>query len=164
MGMYAGYTAITESQIKNLLESEETSEIIQVLVNDKKNSYVSISFYWDALHFLLTGEPATVPKEGHYFGEFIVGETIIGSEFYAACTTANTVKKIVEKINAIIIDSYLKDFSMEKFEKKNIYPKIWDDESLKEDTIKSISLYFEDLRTFYNEAAKNNNGILITIY
>jgi len=25
--MYAGYTAITESQIKNLLESEETSEI-----------------------------------------------------------------------------------------------------------------------------------------
>ena len=56
MGMYAGYTAITESQIKNLLESEETSEIIQVLVNDKKNSYVSISFYWDALHFLLTGE------------------------------------------------------------------------------------------------------------
>jgi hypothetical protein len=70
----------------------------------------------------------------------------------------------VEKINAIIIDSYLKDFSMEKFEKKNIYPKIWDDESLKEDTIKSISLYFEDLRTFYNEAAKNNNGILITIY
>jgi hypothetical protein len=27
MGMYAGYTAITESQIKNLLESEETSEI-----------------------------------------------------------------------------------------------------------------------------------------
>jgi hypothetical protein len=70
----------------------------------------------------------------------------------------------VEKINAIIIDSYLKDFSMEKFEKKNIYPKIWDDESLKEDTVKSISLYFEDLRTFYNEAAKNNNGILITIY
>jgi hypothetical protein len=70
----------------------------------------------------------------------------------------------VEKINAIIINSYLKDFSMEKFEKKNIYPKIWDDESLKEDTIKSISLYFEDLRTFYNEAAKNNNGILITIY
>ncbi|EEV89422.1 Domain of uncharacterised function (DUF1877) [Cardiobacterium hominis] len=70
----------------------------------------------------------------------------------------------MEKINAIIIDSYLKDFSMEKFEKKNIYPKIWDDESLKEDTIKSISLYFEDLRTFYNEAAKNNNGILITIY
>ena len=130
----------------------------------KKNSYVSISFYWDALHFLLTGEPATDAKEGHYFGEFIVGETIIGSEFYAACTTANTVKKIVEKINAIIIDSYLKDFSMEKFEKKNIYPKIWDDESLKEDTIKSISLYFEDLRTFYNEAAKNNNGILITIY
>ena len=70
----------------------------------------------------------------------------------------------MEKINAIIIDSYLKDFSMEKFEKKNIYPKIWDDESLKEDTIKSISLYFEDLRTFYNEAAKNNNGILITVY
>ena len=70
----------------------------------------------------------------------------------------------MEKINAIIIDSYLKDFSMEKLEKKNIYPKIWDDESLKEDTIKSISLYFEDLRTFYNEAAKNNNGILITIY
>lgn len=70
----------------------------------------------------------------------------------------------MEKINAIIIDSYLKDFSMEKFEKKNIYPKIWDDESLKEDTVKSISLYFEDLRTFYNEAAKNNNGILITIY
>ena len=70
----------------------------------------------------------------------------------------------MEKINAIIIDSYLKDFSMENFEKKNIYPKIWDDESLKEDTIKSISLYFEDLRTFYNEAAKNNNGILITIY
>ena len=70
----------------------------------------------------------------------------------------------MEKINAIIIDSYLKDFSMEKFEKKNRYPKIWDDESLKEDTIKSISLYFEDLRTFYNEAAKNNNGILITIY
>lgn len=70
----------------------------------------------------------------------------------------------MEKINAIIINSYLKDFSMEKFEKKNIYPKIWDDESLKEDTIKSISLYFEDLRTFYNEAAKNNNGILITIY
>ena len=70
----------------------------------------------------------------------------------------------MEKIKAIIIDSYLKDFSMEKFEKKNIYPKIWDDESLKEDTVKSISLYFEDLRTFYNEAAKNNNGILITIY
>ena len=70
----------------------------------------------------------------------------------------------MEKINAIIIDSYLKDFSMEKFEKKNIYPKIWDDESLKEDTVKSISLYFEDLRTFYNEAAKNNNVILITIY
>ena len=70
----------------------------------------------------------------------------------------------MEKINAIIIDSYLKDFSMEKFEKKNIYPKIWDDESLKEDTVKSISLYFEDLRTFYTEAAKNNHGILITIY
>ena len=70
----------------------------------------------------------------------------------------------MEKINAIIIDSYLKDFSMEKFQKKNISPKIWDDVSLKEDTVKSISLYFEDLRTFYNEAAKNNNGILITIY
>ena len=50
MGMYAGYTAITESQIKNLLESEETSEIIQVLVNDEKNSYVSISFI--GTHFI----------------------------------------------------------------------------------------------------------------
>lgn len=164
MGMYAGYTAITKSQIKNLLESEETSEIIQLLVNDEKNSYTDISFYWDALHFLLTGEPAGAPKEGHYLSEFIIGETIIGSEFYAACTTADTVKNIVEKINTIAIDNYLKDFSMAKLEKENIYPKIWDDDSLKEDTIESLSRYFEDLRTFYNEAAKNNNGILITIY
>ena len=34
--MYAGYTAITESQIKKLLENEETSEIIQLLANDEK--------------------------------------------------------------------------------------------------------------------------------
>ena len=121
----------------------------------KKNSYTSISFYWDALHLLLTGEPAGAPKEGHYLSEFIIGETIIGSEFYAACTTANTVKNIVEKINTIVIDNYLKDFSMAKLEKKNIYPKIWDDDSLKEDTIESLSRYFEDLRTFYNETAKN---------
>ena len=115
---------------------------------------------WNAIFFLLTGEPYS--SEDSLFNELIFGSENFDeeSEDFARYIPTERVIEIAKKLNEINFKDYLKDFDTNKFTENGIYPDIWDYEEEREEIIEELSEHFETLKNFYNKVAENKNKIL----
>ena len=163
MGMCAVYQEVKEEDLKKLLESDDFFEDIEELEEKDGTELCDIDKMWNAIFFLLTGEPYS--SEDSLFNELIFGSENFDdeSEEVARYIPTERVIKISKKLNEIDFQDYLKDFDMNKFKENEIYPNIWDYTEEKEEIMKELSEHFENLKEFYNKVAENKNIVVVTI-
>ena len=163
MGMCAVYQEIKQEDFKKLLESDDFFETLEELEEKDGTELCDIDKMWNAIFFLLTGEPYS--SEDSLFNELIFGSENFDdeSEEVARYIPTERVIKISKKLNEIDFQDYLKDFDMNKFKENEIYPDIWDYTEEKEEIMKELSEHFENLKKFYNKVAENNNIVVVTI-
>jgi len=163
MGMCAVYQEIKQEDFKKLLESDDFFETLEELEEKDGTELCDIDKMWNAIFFLLTGEPYS--SEDSLFNELIFGSENFDdeSEEVARYIPTERVIKISKKLNEIDFQDYLKDFDMNKFKENEIYPDIWDYTEEKEEIMKELSEHFENLKKFYNKVAENKNIVVVTI-
>ena len=163
MGMCAVYQEIKQEDFKKLLESDDFFETLEELEEKDGTELCDIDKMWNAIFFLLTGEPYS--SEDSLFNELILGSENFDdeSEEVARYIPTERVIKISKKLNEIDFQDYLKDFDMNKFKENEIYPDIWDYTEEKEEIMKELSEHFENLKKFYNKVAENKNIVVVTI-
>ena len=163
MGMCAVYQEIKQEDFKKLLESDDFFETLEELEEKDGTELCDIDKMWNAIFFLLTGEPYS--SEDSLFNELIFGSENFDdeSEEVARYIPTERVIKISKKLNEIDFQDYLKDFDMTKFKENEIYPDIWDYTEEKEEIMKELSEHFENLKEFYNKVAENKNIVVVTI-
>jgi len=163
MGMCAVYQEIKQEDFKKLLESDDFFETLEELEEKDGTELCDIDKMWNAIFFLLTGEPYS--SEDSLFNELIFGSENFDdeSEEVARYIPTERVIKISKKLNEIDFQDYLKDFDMNKFKENEIYPDIWDYTEEKEEIMKELSEHFENLKEFYNKVAENKNIVVVTI-
>ena len=163
MGMCAVYQEIKQENFKKLLESDDFFETLEELEEKDGTELCDIDKMWNAIFFLLTGEPYS--SEDSLFNELIFGSENFDdeSEEVARYIPTERVIKISKKLNEIDFQDYLKDFDMNKFKENEIYPDIWDYTEEKEEIMEELSEHFKNLKNFYNKVAKNKNIVVVTI-
>ena len=163
MGMCAVYQEVKEEDFKKLLESDDFFETLEELEEKDGTELCDIDKMWNAIFFLLTGEPYS--SEDSLFNELIFGSENFDdeSEEVARYIPTERVIKISKKLNEIDFQDYLKDFDMNKFKENEIYPDIWDYTEEKEEIMEELSEHFKNLKNFYNKVAKNKNIVVVTI-
>ena len=163
MGMCAVYQEIKQEDFKKLLESDDFFETLEELEEKDGTELCDIDKMWNAIFFLLTGEPYS--SEDSLFNELIFGSENFDdeSEEVARYIPTERVIKISKKLNEIDFQDYLKDFDMNKFKENEIYPDIWDYTEEKEEIMKELSEHFENLKKFYNKVAENKNIVVVSI-
>ena len=163
MGMCAVYQEIKQEDFKKLLESDDFFETLEELEEKDGTELCDIDKMWNAIFFLLTGEPYS--SEDSLFNELIFGSENFDdeSEEVARYIPTERVIKISKKLNEIDFQDYLKDFDMNKFKENEIYPDIWDYTEEKEEIMEELSEHFKNLKNFYNKVAKNKNIVVVTI-
>ena len=163
MGMCAVYQEIKQEDFKKLLESDDFFETLEELEEKDETELCDIDKMWNAIFFLLTGEPYS--SEDSLFNELIFGSENFDdeSEEVARYIPTERVIKISKKLNEIDFQDYLKDFDMNKFKENEIYPDIWDYIDEKEEIMEELSEHFKNLKNFYNKVAKNKNIVVVTI-
>ncbi|PZM82177.1 DUF1877 domain-containing protein [Candidatus Gracilibacteria bacterium] len=163
MGMCAVYQEIKQEDFKKLLESDDFFETLEELEEKDGTELCDIDKMWNAIFFLLTGEPYS--SEDSLFNELIFGSENFDdeSEEVARYIPTERVIKISKKLNEIDFQDYLKDFDMNKFKENEIYPDIWDYTEEKEEIMEELSEHFKNLKEFYNKVAENKNIVVVTI-
>ncbi|WP_240626143.1 YfbM family protein [Fusobacterium canifelinum] len=161
--MCAVYQEIKQEDFKKLLESDDFFETLEELEEKDGTELCDIDKMWNAIFFLLTGEPYS--SEDSLFNELIFGSENFDdeSEEVARYIPTERVIKISKKLNEIDFQDYLKDFDMNKFKENEIYPDIWDYTEEKEEIMEELSEHFKNLKEFYNKVAENKNIVVVTI-
>ena len=163
MGMCAVYQEIKQEDFKKLLESNDLFETLEELEEKDGTELCDIDKMWNAIFFLLTGEPYS--SEDSLFNELIFGSENFDdeSEEVARYIPTERVIDIAKKLNEINFKDYLKDFDMNKFAENGIYPDIWNYTEEREEIMNELSEHFKNLKEFYNKVAENKNIVVVTI-
>ncbi len=159
MSMVANYLEADLKLIEYFMNKpeDELFERIDELNYDDKENVCYLDKNWDGVHFLLTSQIMGQWAEKSLLNIFIFGDLELSDE-YIAIIKPDLVKKVAEKVNSLDVEELLRSFDPLKFEKAEIYG-TW----LEEDKVYIIE-HFNHLRDFYNKVAKNDNGIIVSIF
>lgn len=167
MGMIANYQQTTDKELEAFKASEDLLEDIEKLQEDGDLEICDIDKMWDALHFLLTGKPASEPIEDDLISEAIVGQVNISgedAEDFAAGIYSNRVHEIAEALKGIDFKGYIEKFNMSNFMQNDIYPNIWSYEEERDEIAADLSDSFVYLKNFYERMSEQGHAVLVSIY
>ena len=162
MGMTASFASISPTELEELKEdATNASDLLFERVGlDDVESGVDIDKSWAAIHFMLTGsqwegsEPERLP---------ILGGTEIGADIGygpARYLTPEQVVKAHGVLASLPAAELKKRFMPAKLEAADVYPSgIWLEEGM--DGFEYIEHWYEQLRLFYETAAKRGNAVLL---
>lgn len=166
MGMTACYMT-TDSELLERLKKMDGEELLDELEEAREQDVFDMDKLWDGLHCLLTGTPASSdPAKGDMLSEAVVGTTLFSDDEdadYIAYIMPDRLKQIVEALSCVDIECLTGSFSPEDFTKKEVYPDIWNKED-KEELKEELKEAFEGLKSWYENAAELNKGIIVSIY
>lgn len=116
---------------------------------------------WNAIEFILDrlAESGRIP----WIGPLTEGEKTGISFHYGDCwyRTPAEVKQIADILGALSKEDLYAGYMPELMAKYNVYPDIWDREEEKEENFEYVWEWYEDLVKFYQEAAANDEGMLL---
>ena len=167
MGIIANYQYLSDRNLKEmkLFYNEAVEDIDDVKDgNDDIEIQLDIDKMWDAMHFVLTGVGKDEAIENNHLSEAVFGvNSIKNSQEYIAYTQKSKVKDIVFALEYFDIEKALKDLSISRFKKANIYPNIWDYEEDADKIREELRVYFQRLRDFYKKILEVNGNVVIII-
>ncbi len=138
---------------------------IEAILDSEIVPYLDIDKMWDAIHFLLTGVSATEPILDNLFSEAVIGEDTFREdveEDFIGFSTAERVHEISEALSKLNLEELRTKFSASSFKKHKIYPEIWSDGN--EVALEELFSSLEAMISFYKDASRNENSVLVTIY
>ncbi|HEY6400911.1 MAG TPA: YfbM family protein [Blastocatellia bacterium] len=169
MSMVCGLTAVSEEEISELLanpeslldSSDEESESVES--NEAASACVYLDKAWHGIHFLLTGsawggeEPLCYLLEG---GEMLDYENYPDGP--PRVLRPDQIANWANALSTISAEDLRKRFDPKAMMKAEIYPSIWDRDPEEDDTLGYLLGYYEPLRSFLEQAKKENRGAIIT--
>ncbi len=176
MGMYMSYKEADRAAIEQMISrcgeespSEndfyDTSDFPEVLEVKEKCETCYLDKMWDGLHCLLTGVSTCAPMKDNLLSEAVVGGDAFSDRgvYFVSYISPERMPQILAALNAFDLEGALSAFSPEHFSQEKIYPRIWlrDD---KEELKQGLRAAFQILRDFYDQMAKKNKGVIISLY
>ena len=130
-------------------------------VESESEADLDIDKTWQAIHFLLTGDAW---KGSHPLSNAVLGGVELGDEDVgygpARYLSASEVAEIAAHLSGISKEALISRFDLNKFRKNGIYPDGW----VGSDEEKNyITGYYHKLVSFFQEAAKSGNAMLLYI-
>lgn len=167
MGMIACYQ-MADAEVLNELQEKDADELFEAIeeLQEEDEAVLDIDKMWDGLHFLLTGVSATTPLEGDALSEAVVGVKMFCDEEdadFIAYTLPERIATIVAALEDFDIERAIENFQPKVFAQKDIYPNIWMHED-KEGLQEELEEIFQAVKHFYDTAAKQGKGVVVSIY
>lgn len=121
---------------------------------------IDIDKSWHAIHFLLTG---TIWEPVMPAGALLGGESVSNDLGYGPVRLLSGDE--VRQFNAVLAgkpgDFIEKSLDFDALARANIYPDIWSRHD--PDDIAYVSHFFDNLRTFFGQAANAGDGVVLTL-
>ncbi len=165
--MIANYFIVDDFLLKQLEKLDSNSlynKIEYILDNDDLYPCCDIDTIYSGLYYLISSKLDPIYDktvfEDYAKSAFIFGDITFNSQDYISYIKKDEIKKILEEIEKININSIV--FDPNDFNQKQISPNIW----LKEDKellFEEMEMAFDELKSFFNQAINENKNILITI-
>lgn len=162
MGMQAAYMLVDEETLDRLvsLPSDELSPAIEALEASGAPT-VHLDKMWDGLHFLLTGVPASAPKEGDPLSEAVVGVHVFDGDDFVGCTELDELPAILRALQETPLKRLLATADFIRFSAAEVYPNIWSDDP---ETLRAeLSVAFQALLDVHQRAADARRHLVISI-
>jgi hypothetical protein len=162
MGMVGNYRRVTPEELERLRQEPEA--IVRFLYPDDatvfpEDRFLYIDKTWQAIHFLLTGDPWEGQPPLRY--AVLGGPPLntIGVGFGPArVVTPDQVQMVTTALNTIPPDDLAARFDPAALMAADIYPSSWGDDVA--DDLDYILSYYSDLIDFFHAAAQAGNAVL----
>lgn len=163
MGLYA---MVDDLQLQRMLamQEDELFDTVEELYDTVPVD--DIDMFWDGLHYLLTGYPASEPPMGNPCSPAIMGEELFSEDEeadYIAYTRRQSLPMLLEAMEKAGKIGLEKNFSLSAMERAGVYPGIWREKD-REDLWESLVEEYQNLIHFYQQAIAENKNIVVSIY
>jgi hypothetical protein len=145
-------------RLTQLADDKEMSLQDKELEEERKNKVLLLEKSWHALHFLLTEK---IEGGNPPLANAILGGTNIGEDLGygpARYLTPDEVKDVSKALLKISSEKLKTKFNVKKLQSNEIYPAVWEKNS-----IEWLLDFYEKMVSYYQEAAKNNQAMLLWI-
>jgi hypothetical protein len=160
--MIGNYRRITPTELGNLQSAPETvTDLLYGKVSNAGTSARSLDIdkSWHAIHFVLTGETWEAQPP---LGDAVLGGTSLGDVDVgygpARYLTPDAVQAVASALAAISVSDFASRFDIGALSDANIYPDVWEDA---DDELAYILPFYEELRTFFQQAAQAEDAMLL---
>lgn len=141
------------SLLEDRIYADDDSSLIDMLDLDKA---------WEAIYYLLTGRPisemehAQPPMSWCMLSGHIIDEEQNLGYGPAHYITAEQVQQLNKELDKITTDTLRKKYDGKKMNAAGVYPEVWEDS----ESIDYVMDYFEQLKEFYQVAAKEGKAVV----
>lgn len=146
---------------KNIEHARNSNLSIELAENEGADT--DLDKAWHGIHYLLTGSvwEGDEPLNFLIAGGETIGEIDVGYG-PARCIKSDHVRTINEILSRISIEDFKLRFEPDKMMANEIYPEIWDRKD-EDGNLDYLIEYYEGLKHFISNAARNKMGIIISI-
>ena len=161
MSMIGNALAISPETLRTLLD--DPSRMESLLFPDSggpdAKGHMDLDKAWHAIHFVL--------NEKAWEGEGALGAAILGGHELgedmgygpARYLTAEDVSSVAEALDAVTLSDFEHRFNAEALAAESIYPDVWDES--RSELLEYLLPYYEALKAFYANAAREGNAVLL---
>ncbi|WP_020470572.1 YfbM family protein [Zavarzinella formosa] len=161
MGMICSLLAIPEPTAREVMANPAGIRALLAARTDPGRR-LSLEKSWHGLHFALTG---SAYKGDESLNFLVSGGEPIGNEDVgygpARVLFTDGVARLNQALAAVDDESFQRRFNTPALEAANIYPQIWDEPL--EELLEEYGGYFQELKEFIRQAAKDRLSLVVTI-
>lgn len=165
--MIANYFIIDDlslKQIEKMTYESLLDKIEQMLDDDVVYPCCDIDTIWQGLYFLISSkkEPVFDKNDFDIFAKssFIFGNNILSEKDFISFVKKDDINHILKQIEKIDLKNI--EFLPKVFDENKIYPNMWLKEH-KEILFEEMEMAFDELKSFFEKANRQNKNILVTI-
>lgn len=165
MSMIGNFYRIDEETLHRIQRGEVlVGDILYPEDGEEDENALDIDKTWQIIHYILSGDKWD-SDEDNILSKVILGGTPINEEdvgYGPALLVENTKTGIISKaLDQITEEGFRKEFSLDDMLKEEIYPLV--NGEGEDDLFRYAWAYFEEIKNFYREAARNNQCVLFYI-
>lgn len=148
-----------KAQLEQMLREIQADQPEGPPTADGAGSVLSVEKMWQALHFLVVGDPF---RPGTGRDAFVLGGQACGADLgYGPARMLSPADVTVVARELPDAEVLRASFDPAKLAAADVYPGVWDEDP--EELWEELSAYYESLRTYYREAARAGDAMVLWI-
>jgi hypothetical protein len=159
MGMIGSYYRVSEDEIKKFSGSQNA--LYEKLPEDRQ---MDVDKAWDGIFFLLTGKSSNDfdmvegPLKWIVFPANEMDSGYEGSPYFYS--TINETQEVTDAFNKISNEEFKSRYDSKALTENDVYPEIWDEG---DEALDYLFQNYINLKNFYNQAASENQAVIVSI-